>query len=458
MSEYLTPIVLITIMIVVNGIFVAAEFAIVSVPRTRIAQLAETGAGAAISVLQTLRSPQKVNFYLSTAQIGITVATLGLGMYGEHTIAEWLVGPIEHLGWVGHAAAHTAAVVISVAIITYLHVVVGEMVPKSLALQAPLESATRLSGAMTFFQRIFWPLVVVLNWAGNFLLRIVGVPPADAAAQLVSSEELAYIVEESSEGGLLEPEEQVYLENVLDFQERIVGQVMTPRPRVVGLPVTISQEQALDIICTNRNSRYPVYEDDLDHIHGILHTKDLARQFVARSAGHTDMVASNDAATVEDFSLHSLLRPATLVPETLPLEQMLARFREEHTQIAMVVDEYGGIAGLVTLEDLVEELVGEIQDEFDEEIMPFEQIAPALLRVRGDLLLDELNQHFELNLAHEDADTVGGLVMAMLGRLPQPGAVVESDNAEIEVESVEGLAVHTALIRLPDQKATDHPT
>ena len=439
-------------------------------PRTRITQLAETGASAAMRVLLTLRSPQRVNFYLSTAQIGITVATLGLGMYGEHTIAEWLVGPIEHLGWVGHAAAHTAAVVISVSIITYLHVVVGEMVPKSLALQAPLESAIRLSGAMTFFQRIFWPLVVVLNWAGNFLLRIAGVPPADAAAQLVSAEELAYIVEESSEGGLLDPEEQVYLENVLDFQERIVSQVMTPRPRVVGLPVTISQEQALDIICTNRNSRYPVYEDDLDHIRGILHTKDLARQFVARGMGRVDAnssrdgaSSSNDAAPLdtdngESFSLHSLLRPATLVPETLPLEQMLARFREEHTQIAMVVDEYGGIAGLVTLEDLVEELVGEIQDEFDEELMPFEQIAPDLLRVRGDLLLDELNQHFELNLMHDDADTVGGLVMAMLGRLPKPGVVVESANAEIEVESVEGLAVHTALIRLPDPKATHHPT
>lgn len=445
-SEYLIPLLIISFLIVVNGIFVAAEFAIASAPRMRIAQMAEAGSLAARRVLATLSSPNTVNLYISTAQVGITLATLGLGMYGEHALAEWIAEPLAHWGWVGEAAAHSVAVVAAVGIITYLHVVIGEMVPKSLALQAPATSALRLSSLMELFQRIFLPLTLVLNWTGNMLLRMVGVPPASAEAQLISAEELAFIVEESSESGLLHPDEQVYLENVMDFQERSVGQVMTPRPRVVGLSVETSLASALDVICENRYSRYPVYEEDLDHVIGILHSKDLARYMVEHSAWDTDDETGHKA---DALSLRTLIRPATLVPETLALEQMLSRFREEHNQVAVVVDEYGGVAGFITLEDLVEELVGEIQDEFDEEIAPFEVIGANQLRVRGDLLLDELNQHYELNLAHEEADTVGGLIMASLGRLPQPGAVIEINEATMEVESVEGLAVHTAIIHLP---------
>jgi len=490
MMTVLVPIVIIGILILLNGLSVATEFGIAAAQRSRVAQMAESGSAAAQRVLVILRSPILINRSISTAQVGITLATLGLGMYGEHTIAHWLEETFLHWGWVGGALAHSIAIVLSVAIITYLHVVLGEMVPKSLALQSPAKTAVNLYGIMMIAERLFLPLTLILNWVGDTVLRLVGVPVADAESRMVSSEDLEYIVAESSEEGLLEPNEQLFLENILDFQERTVGQVMTPRTRLFGLPAELTQSEALDFVCENRYSRYPVYEDDLDHIVGILHTKDLAR-YMVRQPGFTqppptadesiEAAAATEAATeatsatptetrraepdvesaelaptsIPDFNLRQLVRPALFVPESVALEQMLAQFQAEHTQIAIVVDEYGGVAGMVTMEDLVEELVGEIQDEYDEEIEPFIEISPNLLRVRGDLLLDELEQHYEWQLEHEEADTVGGLIMALLGRVAEPGEVVMYRDLTFEVESVDGLAVHTVLIRMPDSEPTD---
>lgn len=464
---YLIPTIIILVLILLNGIYVAAEFAMASAQHTRVAQMAEGGSSAARRILKILRDPNLINRYISTAQVGITLATLGLGMYGEHAVAHWLEAPLARLGWVGTALAHSVAVVLSVAIITYLHVVIGEMVPKSLALQSSARMAVSLNGVMTISERVFLPLTVILNWIGNGVLRLVGVPPADAESRLVSSEELGYIMAESLEEGLLEPAEQVFLENVLDFQERTVAQVMTPRTRLMGLPVDLTESETLNRVCDNRYSRYPVFEEDLDHIVGILHTKDLARYMVAPSLTDIPLTsapaepeeqdqptAGIDGASIaeltsEPFDLRNLLRPTLFVPESLPLDQMLAQFQEEHTQLAIVVDEYGGVAGMVTMEDLVEELVGEIQDEFDEELPPIEEIGPDVLRVRGDLLLDELEQHYEWGLEQDEADTVGGLVMALLGSVAEPGEVVILDDVSFEVESVDGLAVQTVLIRLP---------
>jgi CBS domain containing-hemolysin-like protein len=257
---------------------------------------------------------------------------------------------------------------------------------------------------------------------------------------LISSAELEYIVEESAEGGLLEPTEQLYLENVIDFSERTINQVMTPRTRMVALPIDASADEVLRIVAEHGYSRYPIYEDDRDHIVGILHVKDLARQ-ISRSA--------------EQVAVQALVRPVVFAPEVVSLEQMLKRFRTEHSQVAIVVDEFGGTAGLVTLEDLIEELIGEIQDEFDEEIAPIEELTPHRLRVRGDLLIDELNQHYELDLTDDEADTVGGLVMALLGRIPESGERVNFNQIEFEVESTEGLAVKTLLVQLPTPPAAE---
>lgn len=442
MSDALVPLFIIAGLILINGIFVAAEFAVAGANHTRIAQGAEQSSLGARRVMAILRNPTRLNRYLSTAQVGITVASLGLGMYGEHAIAELFYQGLADLGWLGLAAAHTIATVLAVIVLTSLHVVIGEMAPKSLALQSADTTAVQLSGFMTLTEKLFRPLTFVLTWIGEGLLRLIGVPPVAASDQLVSSLELAYIVEESTEGGMLQPEEQVYLENVLDFHDRIISQIMTPRTRMAALPLTTTLPDVLTMIAEHRYSRYPVYAEDRDHVVGILHVKDLARH-----------ISQNQPT----FDLATLVRPAIFAPETLGLEQMLKRFRHEHIQIAIVVDEFGGTAGLVTLEDLVEELIGEIQDESDQEIAPFEQIAPHVLRVRGDLLLDELNQHYELDLEHAEAETVGGLIMALLGHVPQPGATVAYMDTSFQVESVEGLAVNTVIIQLPNQVVAQHP-
>lgn len=438
MSLSVWPVLVIAVLILINGVFVAAEFAVAGANRTHVAQLAEAGSTGARRVHTILRNSTLINRYLSTAQVGITLASLGLGMYGEPTLAEWLYATLARPGWWSFAVSHTVASLVAVVALTCLHVVLGEMAPKSFALQSADATAIRLIGFMLLTERLFLPLTSFLTWSGERLLHLVGMPPFDAAANVVSSIELAYIVEESAEGGLLEPEEQVYLENVLDFHDRTIGQVMMPRTRMQSLPRNATKADVLNLIGEHRYSRYPVYLEDRDHIVGVLHVKDLARYL------------SQEPAL---FDLVQIIRPAVFAPETLPLEQMLMRFRREHIQIAIVVDEFGGTAGLVTLEDLVEELIGEIQDESDQEIAPFAEIAPHTLRVRGDLLLDELNQHYELDLEHDEAETVGGLIMALLGHVAQPGAHATYQNVAFEVESVEGLAVNTVIVHLPTGSA-----
>lgn len=437
MSEYLLPIAIISLLILLNALFVAAEFSIVAVPKTRLVQAADRGSPSARHVLHILSDPNSQNRYLATAQIGITIASLGLGMYGEHTIADWLLQPLSSLGALSEPLSHTFATILAIVLLTYLHVVLGEMVPKSLALQYSESTVLRLDGTMRFIGKLFSPIIWLFNGIGNLVVRAMGIPAAGAQARLFSAEELQYLVDESAGVGLMKPGEQLFIENIFDLRARTVGLIMTPRNHIVGLPITATEEEVLAFVCEERHSRYPVYENDLDEIVGMLHVKTLARQ------------QTNSAR--QSFDLRQLVRPVAYVPESLPLDQMLIRFRRERRQLVIVVDEYGGTAGLITLEDVVEEVVGEILDEFDQEIAPLERLSPILARVRGDLLIDEVNQLLELNIAHPQVDTVGGLVMAELGRVAQPGDRAMIGGVTLEVETVEGLAVQTVLIWLPEQ-------
>lgn len=433
--EVVWTLTIITVLIVINGLFVAAEFSIVAVPRTRIAQLAEDGLRTAQMTLKTLIEPVLQNRYIATAQVGITLASLGLGAYGEHTMADWFVHLLVGTGALAEPLAHTLSLIIAVALLTYLHVVIGEMIPKTMALQSAEKVVLALARPMAVFEIIFLPLVWVLNLLGNGIVRLMGVPPANSSDRLFTPEELEYIVEESLVGGMLDTSEQLFIENIFDLPERTVEQVMTPRTQVIGIPLSSSAAEIQRRICETRKSRFPVFDASLDHIMGILHIKDFAR-FQAEFPG-------------EPLDLKTILRPATFVPENLVLDRMLLRFQRENIQLAIVIDEYGGTAGVVSLEDLVEEVVGEIQDEFDREILPFEELAPGMLRVRGDLLLDELDQHFEMEFEDSEAYTVGGLVMELLGRIPQPKDTVRYGEASFEVESTDRLAVQSVIIRFP---------
>ena len=450
--QFVLPVAIIALLIFFNGLFVAVEFAVVASSRTRMAQLANQGSAPAAKVMRILTSTRWQTRFIIMAQLGITLSSLGLGMYGEHTVAEWIFELLEHQGvengLLTAAVAHSVASVLAIGLMTYLHVVLGEVMPKSLALQAPEATALRVIGPVWLIERLFSPVIFVLNAIARAILRAFGVPDRSDEDRMMSPQELELIVEESFEEGLIAPSEQLYFENILDMRERTVGQVMTPRTRIVGIHADLTEARSiLSFVCSSNHSRFPIYEDHLDQIKGFLHVKDLARH-----------LQSHGGDRPIDLRRLAEGRPVLAVPETLSLDQMLRRFRSEARALAVVIDEFGGTAGIVTFEDLLEEVVGEIQDEFDAERAPFERLDERRLRVDGSLLLDELNQHFDIEFKGEQVDTVGGLIMARLGRIPAEGDSVKADGIRYTVEQVTGRAVEAALIELPSASARDAGT
>lgn len=434
MSEFVLPILIIAILIGINGIFVAAEFAIVVAPYSRIARWAEEGKVGAARILPWLKNPLKRNRYIGTAQIGITLASLGLGMYGERTFVHWLESPLEHYFDLDAGPAHTIALIGGVSILTYLHVVFGEMIAKSIAIQSADTSLLRLSGFMTVAQKAFNPFVVLLNKVADAITRIIGIPSGGVHDQLFSAEELEFIVEESALRGLLNATERVYVGNIFDLNERTAGQVMTPRNRVAGISFSATLEEGLKTVCNQPFSRFPVFGDDREGVVGVLHIKSLARRV---------------ANEPQPFSVSDLMRDPVLVPEGAKVSAVLRTLRQRHEHLAVVIDEFGGFAGLVTLEDIIEEVVGEIQDEFDIEIAPIRRISDSVIEVRGDLLIAELNQHFGLEFGEEQSDTIGGLIMDRLGRVPQEQDELTVGDLYIRVMAMDGHAVGQARIKLP---------
>jgi CBS domain containing-hemolysin-like protein len=426
---------IIFLLVLVNGFFVAAEFAIIGVRPSRMEQLANEGHKPASRILSILDSSRKQDRYIATAQVGITIASLGLGMYSEPQIAQF-IEPI--LGSVlGVEVVHTIGFLLALSFVTYLHVVIGEMVPKTIALTTAERTVLWLDRPMQIAQLILSPAVLGLNAIGNWLLRLLGVPPAEGHARLHSPEELGLIVSESAEGGLLNEDEEEMILNIFDFGERQVGQVMTPRRKVQAIPSNMPVDEVMRFVAESSNSRFPVYEGDLDHVIGILHLKDLL-QHRLRGEGALD--------------IRLLLRPAPAVPEQLPVETLLAAFKRQRLHMAIVVDEFGGMAGIVTLEDLIEEIVGEVRDEFDVEREPFALIQPGTIEVAGNYLLDDLADHVYLGDEETlpDVETVGGLIVSGLGRPPQPGdELVYDGDVRFTVLDIDGLAVARARVEYP---------
>ncbi len=414
-------------LVLLNSFFVAAEFALVGVPQARLAQLAEAGSKGAASVVALLKDRDRLNRYVATAQVGIALVSLGLGMYGEPLIRGWMPGVAPGL-----------ATCIALVLLTYPHVVLGQIIPKALALTYAVRASIRLLAPLGLLERLFLPVVVTLNGLGNALLRAFKANPLDPKGRLFSPEELEDVVEQSHQAGQLERTEERFLKNIFDFQGRVVGKVMTPRTRVFGLPVESTMEEVLGAVHEHRYTRYPIYEGDMDHLVGILHIKDLARQMVQK----------------RPYNLNACLRPVLYVPYSTPLEEMLARFREGRTQFAVVLDEFGGMAGVVSVEDVVEEVVGEIQDEFDQEIPPIERLDETNVRVRGDVNLTDVGREFKLEIPeHPEVDTVGGMVMAELGRVPAEGDKVTYAGLVFEVEEVTGMVAQTLLVRQEEKES-----
>jgi CBS domain containing-hemolysin-like protein len=382
-------------------------------------------------VLWVLEDPRQQDRYIATTQIGISLASLGLGMYGEHWLADqlepWFVR-FETLGWI---AAHTVASLIAVAVLTYLHIVIGEMVPKALALQRADKTALYVSPIIRGLQHLILPLVVTLNGVGNRLLRLAGIERREVDRERYhTAEELQFIVRESQEGGMLRGEAGELLRDLFEFGDRTAGEVMVPRVLLTGIPVGAEPDELRAIVRAHAHTRYPVYSGDLDNIIGSLHIKEILRHLVSNQP-----VAARDA------------RALPYVPGPAQLDEVLAAMRRFRAQMAVVMDQHGGTAGLVTIEDLFEEVVGEIDE--GRARRPIIREAGGKIRVRGTVRLDEAGDALGRSIGHEKVTTISGLVLLLLNRPAVAGDVVTWRNVRIEVASVAGRGVGEAVLSAP---------
>jgi CBS domain containing-hemolysin-like protein len=434
----LVSFIIIAILILINGLFVAAEFAIIGVRPTRVEQLAAGGNRAAGWVQSVLDDRRKVDRYIATAQLGITLASLGLGMYAEPAIAHLIENPLHDWFGLEGTIVHTISFILALAVITYLHVVVGEMVPKSLALRNAEGTVLTLANPMRLIGKLFSIPVTVLNQIGLWTLKLLRVPPPGEESRLYSIDELELLVYESYAGGMLEEDEQELVTNILDFAEERVEQIMMPRPRITAVPSTIDEEELLALYSAVPYSRLPVYRDNIDEIIGVLLLKDLVRQQLSG----------------EPFEMRALLRSVPFVPESLPVKTLLSQFQQQRQQIAIVIDEHGGTLGLVTMEDILEEVVGEVRDEFDvDEEEPLTLVEPGHLVVQGTVQLEDVKTYVSVDQVEHDVQTIGGLVWAQLGRRPEVGDEVTIGDVTYRVEAMDGLAIsQVSLLFPPDTK------
>jgi len=418
----------VAVLILLNGYFVAAEYALVTARRTRIQELAHEGNRRARAVLRIVGDPPR---FIAAMQLGVTGTSLAIGALGEQALAE-VFDPI---------VAGVIAFAFAFLIITFLHVVVGELVPKGLALGYAERVALAVSTPVRAFFVVFKPLIWVLQRSSEVILRALGLTPPGGEMEVYSEAELKMLLSRSTEEGELERQEQEMLYKVFDFADKEVSAVMVPRPEVVALSVELPPEEALAAVIESPYTRYPVYRGSLDDVVGVLHVRDLFSALVDRG--------------IAGVVVEQLLRPAHIVPETKDLAALLTEFRRTNQHLAIVVDEYGELEGIVTLEDLLEEIVGEIEDEFDLPDESIERLDDGRLRVHGTFPIDDFNEQFGVSLPIEDYHTIGGFVFGMLGRAPEPGDEVEHDGILFKVLEVEGSRIERLEIELPPQEPNE---
>jgi putative hemolysin len=440
-------------LVLLNGFFVATEFSLVRARKSRIDQLANAGSARARLVQRSLARIQTV---IAATQLGITMASLGLGYVAEPAIADLLEPLLDRLPFLsGEGAVLTAhavaiiALVLSFAIATTLHIVFGELVPKNIALQRAEGTALWLVAPMDLFMRVFYPAIWALRGLGNLVIRALGLQATLEHSAVHSVEELELLVHSTREAGLLEEQQERMVAGVFDFGERQASRVMTPRTELEAVPVTIALPELAHRAATGRYSRLPVYEGDLDHILGVVHAKDVLRLI------EKGLPATGAGA----FDVRAITRTVPFVPESMPLDELMADLRRQKSHLAIIIDEFGGTAGMVTLEDLLEEIVGNVNDEFDAPREPVELLPDGGASLDGLLPIEEVNERFALGIEEPFYDTLGGYIFGQLGRAPVVGdEVALPDGRRLRVEELDGLRVSRVLL-LPaaDRSGADTP-
>jgi CBS domain containing-hemolysin-like protein len=421
----LLGLVAVVVLVLLNGFFVAAEFSLVSVRHTRITELVESGHARAKTVQEALKNPDRV---IAATQLGITLASLGLGWIGEPALSH-LIEPVLELfpAELRSGLAHSLSAGFAFAIITFLHVVVGELAPKSIALQDPEKTSLVVAGPTLWSERLFKPFIWALNGTGNALLRLVGVEPASGHELVHSVEELKMLVTASTKEGVVAEQESELLHAIFDFGDLYVRQVMIPRTEVISVEADLPLVEILPLITESTYTKIPVYDDDLDNILGIIHVKDLLRTMLEEGW--------------QQSTVRSLVREPLFVPETLLVSALLRELRSNRQHIAIVLDEFGGTAGLVTLEDILEEIVGEVSDPFDKFTPEIQALEDGSYLIDGLCLMEDVNNALDLNLHDPAYDTIAGFTLGKMGRIPKVDDKVDLDKITIQIVAMDGMRI-----------------
>jgi CBS domain containing-hemolysin-like protein len=431
-TTVVVPIVVIVVLVIVNGVFVAAEFSLVGARRSRLQTLADRGSRPARWLLGVFDRRTGKDGYIAIAQLGITLASIGLGMYGEPAVAGWLYGPFEELG-LSNAAAHTVGFVIALSGITYMHVVFGEMIPKALALQAPETVSLRVNPVMRVFGLVFRPMIVLLNAAALGLMRLLRIPEPDQRLALYTSAELAIVTDETASSGQLGDMQRNLIRNVFDLDERTAEELMTSRSRIQAIDLAAAPEHVIALITASDRSRYPVVDGSLDEVVGVLHIKDFIR---ARQRGGS-------------VALGELVRPIPTVVASASAEHLLERFRRERVHAALVVDEHGGTLGFVTMDDVIAEVMDDQGHSADSAAT---RNSDGSLSVDGEVTLAELEEDHGIVIVNDEVTTIAGIVLVSTGIVPVVGARVTVDGHDLVVDDMRGRKITRVRI-LPRERA-----
>lgn len=424
---------LVIFFVLLNGFFVASEFAIVKVRSTRIAQLSQEGnirANIANKMLENLDA------YLSATQLGITLSSLALGWVGEPFLAETLI-PVFNFLHVPTTWVPVLSFFIAFSIISFMHIVIGEIAPKSLAIRKAEATTLMVSYPLHWFFLIFKPAIYTLNKSADLILRLLRIELVPDHQHAHTEEEIRMVVEQSHKGGLIDQTELSLFGNIFDFTNRVGREIMLPRVNMLCLYVNNTFDQNMAIVKKGHFTRFPLCRKDKDDIIGIVHIRDLYEQVIDGNQPN----------------LRKIARPTVLVPETMEIKDILRTLQKNKTEMAIVVDEYGGTSGIITIEDIIEEIVGEIQDEFDNEL-PEIMKEGKYTTVSAHMLIEEVNDHFGTKIHDEDNDTIGGWIFSQLQEIPQKGTIIEADQFQFIVQEMDRRRITRIMVK-PIQKPTD---
>ena len=431
---WISTILIIILLIAANAFYVTAEFATVSSRASRLSNLSENGNKTAQFLLEIVQDPKKLDAYVATCQVGITISSLILGFYGQAQLSDLITPFLENIGLGSAVAVESISAAVVLVFLSIFQILLGELIPKNVAMQYPERLAMLTAKLMQWSNIIFRPLIWVFNGSGIALMRILKISPSEEHGHIHSPEELLLLVNESGAGGVLKDEEHRLLNNILQMSQASVKQIMIPRTRMLTAPSTIELPALLKLLADSPYSRIPIYREKIDNIIGIIHLRDLLQI----------QQADNQS------TLFEVLHSVPFVPATMLVKDVFSLLQNKHFQMAIVMDEFGGTAGMVTLEDLLEQIFGDLQDEFDTSIPLFRATANERLWIRGDIQIGVVNEVLDLKLPTDDSETIGGLILNEIGHVPILNEEIDILSKKFRVEKMTGRGI--AMISMASTK------